>query len=154
RASARRPTTSWPVTSRARSSTKRASSASPHSTNGCSRSCSPRAERCRRGPNGAHQGKGKTKSETHPPRPWLGIEGRVQGVGFRFSALDEARRLGVTGWVRNTADGDVELLAEGDEGCLRRLATWCHAGPPGARVTHVEQQWLAFSGAFDSFRIR
>jgi len=82
------------------------------------------------------------------------IRGRVQGVGFRYSALDEAQQLGLTGWVRNTPDGDVELLAEGAEDRLRRLVTWCHAGPRGALVTNIEQQWEPYRGEFDGFRIR
>lgn len=94
---------------------------------------------------------------TAPPPPrarlHLRITGRVQGVGFRYSAVDAARRLGVTGWVRNTYDGRVELVAEGPEPPLRRLATWCHAGPPGALVTGVEEQWLSPTGEFDGFRI-
>jgi acylphosphatase len=84
----------------------------------------------------------------------LRITGRVQGVGFRYSAFAEACRLGARGWVRNTPDGAVELLAEGDELCLRRLVTWCHAGPPGARVNDVEQRWLPATGEFDDFCIR
>ena len=84
----------------------------------------------------------------------LRITGRVQGVGFRYAALAEARRLGVRGWVRNTHDGAVELLAEGDEQQLRRLVVWCHAGPPGACVNDVEQQWLVASGEFNDFRIQ
>ena len=84
----------------------------------------------------------------------LRITGRVQGVGFRYSAGAEARRLGVRGWVRNTPDGAVELLAEGDEPSLRRLVSWCYAGPPGSQVTDVEQDWLAASGEFTDFRIR
>ncbi len=84
----------------------------------------------------------------------LRITGRVQGVGFRFSALDEARRLSLTGWVRNTDDGDVELVAEGARDRLRRLCTWAHAGPPGALVTDVAERWLAYGGEFDTFRIR
>jgi acylphosphatase len=84
----------------------------------------------------------------------LRIRGRVQGVGFRFSALDEARRLGVTGWVRNTYNGDVELVAEGEDDQLRRLVAWCHTGPRGSLVTDVEQQWLPHTGEFDGFRIR
>ena len=87
-------------------------------------------------------------------RVHLRIIGRVQGVGFRYSALAEARRLGVHGWVRNAQDGAVELLAEGDEPCLRRLVTWCHTGPPGALVNAVEQRWLLASGEFDDFSIR
>ncbi len=81
------------------------------------------------------------------------IKGRVQGVGFRFAAVDEARRLGLTGWVRNTHAGDVELVAEGPRDRLQRLGTWCHAGPPGALVTDVDEQWLADAGEFDAFRI-
>jgi acylphosphatase len=85
---------------------------------------------------------------------WLRISGRVQGVGFRYSAIDEARRLGVTGWVRNTHDGAVELLAEGRRDLLQRLATWCHVGPRGALVTDVEERWLESRGEFTDFRIR
>ena len=81
------------------------------------------------------------------------IRGRVQGVGFRYSALDEAARLGLTGWVRNTRDGNVELVAEGTKERLLRLITWSHAGPRGALVTDVEQHWLPYVGEFDSFRI-
>jgi acylphosphatase len=87
-------------------------------------------------------------------RVHLRIEGRVQGVGFRFSTVDEARRLGVTGWVRNTYEGDVELVAEGPRDRLQQLVTWCHAGPLGALVTDVEEQWLPHAGEFDAFRIR
>ena len=87
-------------------------------------------------------------------RVHLRIEGRVQGVGFRFSAVDEARHLGVTGWVRNTYEGDVELVAEGSRDRLQQLATWCRAGPLGALVTGVEEKWLPYAGEFDSFRIR
>ena len=86
-------------------------------------------------------------------RVQLKIAGRVQGVGFRYSALDEARHLGLTGWVRNTRDGAVELVAEGQEDALRLLLAWCHIGPPGGRVTAVDEQWLPYTGEFDSFRI-
>ena len=86
-------------------------------------------------------------------RLWLRIKGRVQGVGFRYSAVDEARRLGLSGWVRNMPDGDVELVAEGPKGTLQRLATWAHIGPLGALVTDVEEKWLPYAGEFDTFRI-
>jgi acylphosphatase len=87
-------------------------------------------------------------------RVWLRIKGRVQGVGFRFSAVDQARRLGLMGWVWNTYDGDVELVAEGPEDRLRRLVAWAHAGPAGALVVDVEEKWLAYAGEFDGFGIR
>ena len=82
----------------------------------------------------------------------LRIQGRVQGVGFRYATVDTARRLGLTGWVRNSADGDVEVMAEGRKGALQRLATWAHVGPPGALVTSVEEQWLPYRGEFEIFR--
>ena len=91
--------------------------------------------------------------ESDTRRIHLRITGRVQGVGFRFAAVDAARHLGVTGWVSNTRDGAVELVAEADEHRLRRLVTWCHAGPPGALVSGVEETWLPATGEFDGFRI-
>ena len=87
-------------------------------------------------------------------RAWLRVTGRVQGVGFRYAAVDEATRLGLTGWVRNTPDGDVELVAEGDAARLRRMIAWSHSGPPGALVVGVDQQILPYAGEFDAFRIR
>ncbi len=65
------------------------------------------------------------------------VTGRVQGVGFRALTVDEAQALGLTGWVRNLADGSVELEAQGDEDSVAALLAWCAHGPPGARVTHV-----------------
>ena len=89
-----------------------------------------------------------------PARVWLRISGRVQGVGFRYSALDEARRLGLTGWVRNTRDGAVELVAEGNRKQLQRLVTWCHVGPRGALVSDVEERQLEHRAEFVDFSIR
>jgi acylphosphatase len=94
-----------------------------------------------------------TEPEDDRARVWLRISGRVQGVGFRFSAADEARSLGLTGWVRNTHTGDVEVMAEGDQPRLQRFVSWCHGGPPGALVRNVEEKWLPGTGEFDSFRI-
>jgi acylphosphatase len=68
------------------------------------------------------------------------ITGVVQGVSFRAYAADEARRLGLTGWVRNEADGSVLIEAEGDEAPLDRLVAWCGVGPPAARVEGVDVQ--------------
>ena len=67
------------------------------------------------------------------------IEGRVQGVGYRFWAVREAAALGLDGWVRNRRDGKVELLAIGEPGALQRLAELCHEGPPGAAVLRVDR---------------
>jgi acylphosphatase len=86
-------------------------------------------------------------------RVHLKITGRVQGVGFRWATQDEATRLGVTGWVRNTDDGAVEALAEGDEERIERFVAWCRSGPPGARVHRLEERRRAATNEFDSFRI-
>lgn len=69
----------------------------------------------------------------------LRISGRVQGVGFRDALAREAGRLGVTGWVRNRADGGVEALAQGSPAALDRLEAWARRGPPAARVERVER---------------
>jgi acylphosphatase len=66
------------------------------------------------------------------------VSGRVQGVGFRWSAVSEARRLGLRGRVRNAADGSVEVEAEGVAGSLADFLAWLRRGPPGAWVTGVE----------------
>lgn len=66
------------------------------------------------------------------------VEGRVQGVGYRYSACAEARRLGLTGWVRNRSDGRVELEAEGPEAEVERMITWCRRGPAFAEVSQLE----------------
>jgi acylphosphatase len=82
------------------------------------------------------------------------VSGRVQGAGFRYSTERQARRLGLSGWVRNREDGDVEVLAEGDEANLIRLLDWCRHGPPGARVTSVRQSWSEATGEFAGFGTR
>jgi acylphosphatase len=66
------------------------------------------------------------------------IRGRVQGVFFRASCADEAARLGVSGWVRNTADGELEAVFHGPEETVERILGWCREGPPMARVDGVD----------------
>jgi acylphosphatase len=75
------------------------------------------------------------------------VAGRVQGVFFRASCAERARRLGVGGWVRNLPDGRVEAAFEGDPAAVRDLVGWCGHGPPGARVTGVETSEEAPLGA-------
>jgi acylphosphatase len=65
------------------------------------------------------------------------IEGRVQGVGFRWSLKEKARELGIEAWVRNRDDGSVEALVRGSVEAVNRLTVWAHRGPPGARVDRV-----------------
>jgi acylphosphatase len=66
------------------------------------------------------------------------VSGRVQGVGFRISAQWEARRIGVTGWVRNLPDGRVEVHAQGTESQVGEFTTWLSRGPRAARVTAIQ----------------
>jgi acylphosphatase len=66
------------------------------------------------------------------------VSGRVQGVGFRFFTEDQARLEGLHGFVRNLADGRVEIVAEGDRDALERFERAVRRGPAGARVDHCE----------------
>ncbi len=87
-------------------------------------------------------------------RVHLLVSGLVQGVAFRAYTVDEARRLGVAGWVRNLADGRVEVEAEGDRRALEALVAWCRRGPPAAQVDDVETAWSAFAGDLGAFSMR
>ena len=81
------------------------------------------------------------------------IHGRVQGVFFRASTQEKAIELGLTGWVRNIADGKVELLAEGEKEKLEKLIDWCRIGPKHAQVTDVETRWEPYAGQYKEFTI-
>ena len=81
------------------------------------------------------------------------ISGRVQGVSFRYAALRQAVRVGVTGWVRNLTDGRVEIVCEGGAEGVRQMVDWCNAGPPGALIEDVEVAWEYPTGEFPSFEI-
>jgi acylphosphatase len=81
------------------------------------------------------------------------IRGRVTGVFFRASTQREAKRLGVTGWVRNRNDGSVEMVAEGEEDAIKEMISWAHHGPSAARVEHVDVRWRGYTGEFSDFRI-
>ena len=82
------------------------------------------------------------------------VRGRVQGVGFRASAAREARRLQLSGWVRNQLDGTVEVLAEGDDAAADSFLAWLRRGPSLAHVTGVDPEWLPAQGDAVSFDIR
>ena len=74
-------------------------------------------------------------------RVHLRVQGRVQGVGFRYFVLRRAQELGLTGWVANLGNGDVEAEAEGPEDALRKLVDLVRQGPSAARVDRVSEQW-------------
>lgn len=84
----------------------------------------------------------------------LHIRGRVQGVFFRAATQREARRLGLTGWVKNRTDGSILICAEGEENSIRELTSWAHHGPSAARVDHVEVRWRGYTGDHPDFAIQ
>jgi acylphosphatase len=74
------------------------------------------------------------------------IQGMVQGVAYRYHMVEEARRLGVCGWVRNRRDGSVEALVSGDAEAVAAIIAWARHGPPSAEVTHVAVELAEASG--------
>ena len=82
------------------------------------------------------------------------IEGRVQGVFFRASTIEESCKLGLTGWVKNCPDGRVEAVFEGDIDKIEQVLEWCKKGPLGAVVKNVETIWEQATGDYDSFSIK
>ncbi len=81
------------------------------------------------------------------------VFGRVQGVGFRFSAQGAAVSLGVTGWVRNEPDGTVLIHCEGESSLVDQFVTWCRKGPPMAHVVSLEITVLRYQGIYNGFKI-
>ena len=82
----------------------------------------------------------------------LTIQGKVQGVFYRASAKKTALRLGITGWVKNTPDKDVEIMAQGSKEQLLDFVEWCKEGPAGARVDTVKSKRVD-DQHFDEFKI-
>ncbi|MEX2162018.1 MAG: acylphosphatase [Anaerolineales bacterium] len=82
------------------------------------------------------------------------VEGRVQGVGFRYFVRQRASALPIAGWVRNMSDGRVEMLAEGRREDLEALLDAVKRGPTGSLVTEVKVEWRPASGGFTGFAVR
>jgi len=81
------------------------------------------------------------------------VEGRVQGVGFRYYVLQNAMQLGLTGWVRNTWDDKVEVCAQGSRPDLEKLAGLLRIGPRSAHVTNFKSDWQPASESYSSFKV-
>lgn len=81
------------------------------------------------------------------------VSGQVQGVLFRQNTKAKAEKLGLTGWVKNTDDGKVEITAEGDKEKLDELIMWCRKGSLFAKVDKVEVKWKRNLGVFGNFEI-
>ena len=90
---------------------------------------------------------------SEPRRLQVLLAGRVQGVGFRFFAVEQARRRGLTGWVRNRVGGQVEVLAEGPEENLLDFLAALREGPPLAWVQSPAPDWSAARGEFTRFEV-
>jgi acylphosphatase len=84
----------------------------------------------------------------------LKIYGRVQGVWFRGTTKEHAQRLGVSGWVRNKADGAVEVFTQGSHEAVDELLQWCRQGPPGAYVERVDVEEVEPADGIKGFSIR
>ena len=81
------------------------------------------------------------------------ISGRVQGVFYRASTKNMAEQLGLKGWVRNTSDGLVEAVFDGEETAVKDMISWCHKGPRSAEVSDVTVDYTKFLGEFEEFCI-
>jgi acylphosphatase len=81
------------------------------------------------------------------------VSGRVQGVGFRYWAMQRARLLGLTGLVRNEADGSVFTVAEGDHSAIESYIDQLERGPASSAVAEVSVSWREFTGKYPDFRI-
>ncbi|MCG2658777.1 MAG: acylphosphatase [Kiritimatiellae bacterium] len=86
-------------------------------------------------------------------RVHLMISGRVQGVGFRQYCVQVARQYGLHGWVRNSDDGCVEVMAEGEKASLEPFVCWCRRGPPAASVLTCQESYAKPTGTFDAFEV-
>ena len=87
-------------------------------------------------------------------RAHIFVSSRVQGVFFRSETSYEAKKHGLSGWVRNLPDDRVEAVFEGEEENVKKLLEFCKRGPPGAKVTGIDVTWESYSGKFTDFEIR
>ena len=87
-------------------------------------------------------------------RTVLKIYGRVQGVFFRNSSQRKARKLNLSGFVRNEPDGTVQIMAEGEEKNLKEFIDWCQDGTIYAKVKKVDIEWFPAIEEFDGFEIK
>ena len=82
------------------------------------------------------------------------IQGRVQGVGFRYFTSRYAKTLSLAGYVQNLPNGDVEVEAEGEREELKKLAEYLETGTSGARVDRIDITWSDYTGNYSGFSIR
>ena len=95
----------------------------------------------------------ETKKTPQKKRLHALFKGRVQGVGFRYTAEAIAHEAGVTGWVRNLPDGDVEILAEGTEQALSAMLEKIQSSQLGRHIRKTETEWQEYRNEFTEFRV-
>ena len=81
------------------------------------------------------------------------ISGSVQGIGFRYFVKSNARRFGLKGWVKNTDDGKVEALVQGEKEAIEKLIRLCEKGPFLAEVKSVQVEWEEETEQFEDFKV-
>ena len=82
------------------------------------------------------------------------VSGKVQGVWFRASTKQEAEKNGINGWVKNTSNGCVEAVFQGDEQKIMDIIDWCYKGPPLSAVEHVDVKEIDTEDKYESFSMR
>ncbi len=82
------------------------------------------------------------------------VSGRVQGVYFREQMRKGAKKLNVSGWVKNLEDGRVEAIFEGEKGKVEKIIDWVKQGPAFAKVKDIELEWQEYRGEFKNFKVR
>lgn len=82
------------------------------------------------------------------------ISGIVQGVGYRYNTYNQAVKLGITGWVKNNDNGNVEAIFEGDETLIETMLQWCKQGPSMAIVTNIDITRKPYTAEFNTFEIK
>ncbi|HOP85891.1 MAG TPA: acylphosphatase [Syntrophorhabdaceae bacterium] len=81
------------------------------------------------------------------------VKGIVQGVFFRHFTSQQAKQLGIKGWVRNLPDGRVEMVCEGGEDSIEKIIAWSRRGPQGAVVEDIEVRYEEYKNEFTDFKI-
>ena len=83
----------------------------------------------------------------------INITGKVQGVGFRYSAVHAAQKLNLKGYVRNLPDGRVEALVQGENPSILQFIEWCKEGPAHAKIDQIHTLWQEVVDSYESFEI-
>ncbi len=91
--------------------------------------------------------------ETEKVAANLLISGKVQGVGYRFWTLQQAKKLGIVGWVKNLPDSRVEAVLMGNHSSIETMVKLCESGPPPAKVDNISVSWIKYE-EMKEFEIR